>query len=488
MSSFRFRVAEVPLAILTSLWKFFASVRLTVVVLLSLAATSIIGTLIPQNEAPEAYLRAFGPDGYRWLNALGVFDMYHAWWFELLLLLLVANIVVCSVDRLRSTWRIIFTRRPNYRPDRFKASRIQTEFQTKTAPSALAASIEEQLRIRFQRVTTIAGDAGEQMICAERGRLSRLGVYTVHLSVVLLIIGGLIGALLGFEGYVNIPEGETIDAVTLRSGGDLRRLPFAIRCDDFDLSFYPTGAPKEYRSRISLLREGRVILERDIIVNDPVRFEGINIFQSSYGKLPPPMPAEGAAPPQRLTVQIVSRESGRAYREQAAIGERLDLPEGLGTLHLDGYLPMAEFMGQPLGPAVQATLTHPDEAPVKVVLPLRFAAFDKMRRGRVFLSVADGAPAVERYYTGLQVTRDPGVGVVYVGFLIMILGCIVTFFIAHQQVCVAVSPRRGGARVTVYGITSRNKMAMQRRIDALARRLAAVETPVAAARSGATGS
>ncbi|MFZ1200677.1 MAG: cytochrome c biogenesis protein ResB, partial [Desulfobacterales bacterium] len=59
------------------LWGFFASVKLTVVLLLTLAATSIIGTLVPQNESPENYRRAFGDFFYRLFETLDVFDMYH---------------------------------------------------------------------------------------------------------------------------------------------------------------------------------------------------------------------------------------------------------------------------------------------------------------------------------------------------------------------------------------------------------------------------
>ena len=76
---------------LDSVWKFFASVRLTIVLLLTLAITSIIGTLIPQNEAPQAYLEAFGPSLYRFFDLLGFLDLYHSWWYQALMLLLALN-------------------------------------------------------------------------------------------------------------------------------------------------------------------------------------------------------------------------------------------------------------------------------------------------------------------------------------------------------------------------------------------------------------
>jgi len=461
------------LVIVKRLFDFFASVRLTVGVLLSLAVTSIIGTVIPQNEAPANYVRAFGLQGYRLLEALDLVDMYHAWWFQLLLLLLVLNIVVCSVERLRATWPIIFARKPRYRLERFEKSAIQAELSADVPPEALRQAVQSVLGRRFKRLATLPAADGREAVCAERWRLSRLGVYVVHLSVVLLVAGAMIGGLFGFEGYVNIPEGDATDTVVLRDGSGTRRLPFAIRCNDFSLSFYPNGAPKEYRSSLSLLRGGRVIHEKEIIVNDPLRFEGINIFQSSYGKLPPPLPAEGAGPPERLAVHVLSNHSGRTYHQEGAIGDQLDLPEGLGTLRLDAYRPAAEFMGQPLGPAVEATLVHPGQEPIKLTLPLRFAAFDKMRRGRVAIAVASAVPMPERYYTGLQVTRDPGVRVVYVAFAVMIIGCLVTFFMSHQQLCVVVRPRRRGSAVAVYGVTNRNKMAMHRQVELLARRIVA---------------
>ncbi len=79
----------------TRLWKFFTSVRLTVVLLLSLAFTSIVGTVIPQNESPSAYFQEYGAFFYNLFDILDIFDMYHSWWFQLLLLLLNINLIVC---------------------------------------------------------------------------------------------------------------------------------------------------------------------------------------------------------------------------------------------------------------------------------------------------------------------------------------------------------------------------------------------------------
>ena len=94
--------------------------KLTVVLLLSIAGTSILGTIVPQNEDPAAYLRAYGEFVYRLFDVLGIFDMYHSWWFHFLLLLLTINIVVCSIDRISATWKIVFVKNPSFNLSRFR--------------------------------------------------------------------------------------------------------------------------------------------------------------------------------------------------------------------------------------------------------------------------------------------------------------------------------------------------------------------------------
>ena len=57
----------------------------------------------------------------------------------------------------------------------------------------------------------------------------------------------------------------------------------------------------------------------------------------------------------------------------------------------------------------------------------------------------------QRYYTGLQVTKDPGIWVVYTGFIVMIIGCFITFFMSHQRLCVEVIKSGGKSKVVVTG-------------------------------------
>ena len=457
----------------TKIWKFFASVRLTIVLLLTLAATSIIGTLIPQNQPPSDYVNAFGAFLYRLFDVLGLFDLYHSWWFQTLMLMLAVNVLVCSIERLSATWQIIFDRYPKFNISRFRRLRQQEEFTADGSAEQLKTRYQSIIsrHFRFQRVEeTQKGFA----IFGEKGRWTRIGVYIVHLSVILMLVGAVIGSIFGFEGYVNIAEGDSVQSIRLRNSGHMLKLSFAIRCDDFDVSFYDTGAPKEFRSSLTVLEQGKPVLSKDIIVNDPLHYKGISIFQSSYGELP--AQKQDVQLSDEITLSFSSKASGMIYEKKARIGQPIEIPEDLGKFVIDEFRNTFNFRGQDLGAAVVGTLDQTNGASVEVVLPVKFPSFDKMgpifnksRKDDVIISVADinleRTPAAVRYFTGLQVAHDPGVWVVYSGFILMILGCYITFFMSHRQICVDVNATGDKCRIMVAGTANKNKLANERKVE-----------------------
>jgi cytochrome c biogenesis protein len=91
-----------------------------------------------------------------------------------------------------------------------------------------------------------------------------------------------------------------------------------------------------------------------------------------------------------------------------------------------------------------------------------------MRQGGLIISAAE---LHHRYYTGLQVTRDPGVWVVYTGFVIMILGCYITFFMSHKRICVEVAKTGKKSKVMVAGTANKNKLGMHAIVRKMAKNL-----------------
>jgi cytochrome c biogenesis protein len=428
-----------------------------VVLLLTIAVASIAGTLIPQNQSPEEYIAAFGEPLYRTFYTLDMFDMYYSWWFQALLLLLTLNIVVCSMDRFPKTWKVVFPGERAKNPARFRNLMNRVVFESVLSLEALKTHCRKL--VSGERDDGIHETAEGFYILKEKGRWTRFGVYAVHLSVILLLIGALIGSIFGFDASVNIMEGESVSAVRLRNSGYLQKLDFELRCDDFDVSYYPTGAPNEYRSSLTVLEGDVAVLQKDIIVNDPLRYKGINVFQSSFGELPP----------DQAVLSFTSSATGKEYTREVEVGMPIGLPENLGIFLLKGYLDAGNFRGQNVGGTFVAELTPDNGETEDILLPLKFPTFDKMRKGNVVIAVSDYEP---RYYTGLQVTRDPGVWVVYSGFMMLIIGCFITFFTAHQHLFVEVVQQNGKYRVTVSGSANKNKLGMKEEVRRVAELLA----------------
>ena len=280
-----------------------------------------------------------------------------------------------------------------------------------------------------------------------------------HFATEALLLGSIIGSIYGFEGHVNIGEGETSDTIRLRNSNQIHKLDFSIRCDDFDVSFYENGAPKEFRSDLTLLEAGKPVYTKSIVVNDPVRYRGINIFQSSYGQIPS----------DSVTMGFTSKETGMTYLEKMQAGQSFEIPENLGTLKLEGLNNAATFKGHSIGAAFVATLARKDAQPVQIFLPVRFPSFDRMRKGDVFIAVVEQE---EKYYTGLQVTRDPGVWVVYTGFMLMLTGCFIPFFMSHQQIMVEAMNTEGKTLISVSGTANKNKLGMDDKVEKIAKLLA----------------
>ena len=179
---------------------FFTSVRLTIVLLAAIAFGALLGTIIPQQEAAEAFSSRLHPALLAVFQAFQLFDVYHSAWFILLLLLLAVNLIVCSLDRFPAAWRQF---RGGAAPDgteRLADLPPERIVATERPPAEEVSRLEALLRKRCGRVQTVETPQGF-VLAGGKGAFSRFGVFVVHLGVLLLIAGGLAGAIFGIQGY-----------------------------------------------------------------------------------------------------------------------------------------------------------------------------------------------------------------------------------------------------------------------------------------------
>jgi cytochrome c biogenesis protein len=244
---------------------------------------------------------------------------------------------------------------------------------------------------------------------------------------------------------MNLTEGEETDRVILRDQGERQLLGFRVRLDQFSVSFYSSGAPKEFKSTLTLLKGDQEILTQPIRVNHPLKYQGISFYQASYG----------VADLKKAILAVRDRDSGREEVISARLGEPTAIPGNTGHFMLSRFEP--NFQG--MGPALRVFFPEPGRAHESFWILQNHPEVEKSRPGRYQLSIKEIQP---RYFSGLQVTQDPGVWVVWAGCFLMIAGFYITFLMVHRRVWVRFSLEGAGTKVEVAGDSHRDRIAFAR--------------------------
>ena len=445
---------------LTILYDLFRSLKLTISLLILLAILSIIGTLIAQNASRLDYIQRYGPGLYEVLNFFNLFNMYHSWWFSTILLLLVINLITCSMQRFPGVWRQI-SHKPRTSGLEDSMLKALPYVEKVRAPGQAGAKTEEDIRSNlkkwFRNPRRMENESAVTLY-SEKGRFSRLGVYITHLSLLVILIGGLIGSQFGFKGFVNILEGETVDQIYER--GEDKEIPkplsFSVRCDDFNITYYDLPGRKEkhvkeYTSIITILDNGKEVLKESVRVNHPLRYKGLTFYQANYG----------AIHNVTLGIQWAGKKEKTVFK--VLEGATVPVPNANNFIRLL----KAEHQVHNFGEGVQVVLFKPNQEPRPFWLLKAFPKFDEQRKDE-FILTFEGF--TEKEYTGLQVTKDPGVWVVWIGCGLMIIGLIVSFFFSHQRVWVRI-PKDPGGEIVLAGSTNKNRVGFEKTFGQLVDRV-----------------
>ena len=440
------------------LWDFFCSLKLAIITLILLALTSIIGTVIEQGKTPEelAAKSGWSLDFLQFLDrSINAFDMYHSWWFLSLMGLFAVNLICCSIKRFPFVWKTV--REPRLVADDgfFRSlSNVEEVVVSKGTLDGVRDQVVDLLKNRFGAPVVTEQD-GKYHLYAEKGAISRFGVYITHSSILIIFLGAMIGNVWGYKAYVNIVEGSSIDKVWPRAGKEPLPLGFSVRCDDFSVTFYEgSQRPKLFSSDLVVLENGQEVLKKTIVVNDPLTYKGITFYQSSYG------PAGDAT----FRFRVRERATGRVIEATARQGEHVPLPGGFSFAVTNSTESYDRF-----GPAVQMHINTPDGQHGNPFIVLQnFPEFDAQRGGEFIFSLTG---MEQGYYTGLQVAKDPGVWVVWLGCFLMVVGSCGAFFLSHRRLWVTIQPLSKGVGVKLGGSAHRNQPAFALYFDTLRKEL-----------------
>ncbi len=529
-----------------SIWVRLGSMSLAIVLLVVLSIASVIGTVLLQNQDQGDYLQQFGPLWYWVFRSLGLFDMYHSWWFLTLLGFLMLSLAACLWRNVPRMLKEMRSRHP------WLSERAMDRFRLKQQ-WLLGEEEVASIKQRFREVLAgwefkEAAEGDMHFIRADKGRGNKWGYILVHAALLVILIGGWVSVEFGFRGDMAVPEGQSEDEISFLQGTERKymKMPFSVRCNSFSIDFFPTGAPKEFRSNLTIIDDGKEVLTQDIIVNEPLYYKGVRIYQASFG--------DGGS---KIRFRLFSLDGSAKVRDiETRVYETWKDENSGVSIEVTDFKPfnvenMAE-PGQPknfrdLGPAVEYILRGPGLKPVKIKAFMQpFIDNDGINQGSFLLvslsgdakdyqpvslgldltnedewrlfhafyrhlsaskiedakqrnllafraalaevygdhppeRVQDAAmhvlqamrmlpklpwpyiPMLEDfdqvYYTGLQLAKDPGMNIVWVGSALLVLGLCIMFYMPHRKLWLVIRPVDGRMRVFLLGMANRNEMA-----------------------------
>ena len=361
------------------------------------------------------------------LERLQAFTVFSSVWFRATVALLALSLVACSASRTRRVWER--ARRPTRSLGAVAGERLplQATFITALGPAAALEQVGLALGRRIFRIGIDEGAASLDLV-AVRFRWAPFASVVIHLSIVVILVGAVVGAAFGFhESRVSVPIGTSVE-VGHDTGLTLLATAFTDR-------YYPDGSPRDYASHLVLTHAGTPAAEGDVRVNEPLRYGDISVYQSYFGAAASMriVDSEGAA----IFGAIVPLELVTA--DGSHVVGRIALADRGTTVYV-----IAPASGR-LDPAIL-----PGQMEIRVVGPRDPADARVQILSQGIPTIVEGLTVTfvrEARYTGLIVARDPGRPFVWGGAALLVVASLAAFTLRERRAWASARPTSAGSEI-----------------------------------------
>ena len=375
-----------------------AAVKFAVTIVILLTVACIVGTLLPQGTDVTRYLEVHpeAANKMEWLSRLGLTDVFYSKWFVGLLGLLAASVATCSMRRFATV----------------------------------------------RRTTGLV-------------RMRAFGSMITHISMLLILLGGIVRGVWGEKGYIELRQGETKDFFVLENGA--KPLPFSLHLTRFELEpdapqTADAAASKENESRLTVLWS-----EQNVTAHFPIKLD----VEQTLAPKDKPATAENTYRIKILryvpdfTVDTQTRQVSSRSDEPNNPALQIAVSGPGGSNHRWLFAKFPEFgqegtHNEKAGSGLRMKFDFrgaPDSMPKSIKnfkSTVRILEGDRDLGERI---VRVNSPFTHKGYsffqsgynprdlgwTSLQVVRDPGVPVVYAGFALMLAGLSIAFYVGAKM-------------------------------------------------------
>ena len=428
------------------LWHFLTSMRLALVLILAIAALGVVGSLVIQAptgvlgdaQAKADWLNEIRPRFGGWtgvMDTLQLFQIFSSILFRILVAALTISLIACSVHRIPGIWRTARNARVDVGAPFFEHAPEHEAIVVTPSPARSLEIVTGVLRSRHWRVLTT--DDGTIHLYADRFRWAPVSGLIGHLSLVVILAGAIVGSTYGYrDSSFTIAEGTTLD-VAAQQGLSLKLIDFR------DTYYTSNGAPSDYASDVVLYKDGAEIARHTIRVNDPLRYGDVTFYQAFFGS---------------AAAMTIKDPSGKTILTQGVplAWRTTDGDRPVGSLSIPGTNDVAWIVGTN-GSGDTTVLAGQDQVQV----------YDGTTGNPVDSKVIDLGKATtigglsftfdrESQFTGLNVARDPGVPLVWLGAFLLFAGFVIRFMVPHKRLWARITARpKGGAVIGVASLGNR---------------------------------
>ena len=386
------------------IFRLVADLRFSIFILLLISGFSILGTIIEQDQSLEIYKTnypltnpVFGFLTWDRILQFGLDHVYRTWWFFTLIFLFGLSLISCTflqqLPSLKIARRCQFFRTPR----QFYRLKIFTTLNNFSFNKILSRIKKNQYSI-FQQ---------KNIIYCYKGLIGRIAPILVHFSMILVLLGTIIGSLFGFKAQEIVPKTESFHIQNILNNGQLTVIPkTSARINDFWITYTKKRTVSQFYSDISILDfQGNETKRKTISVNYPLIDNNVYFYQTDWNLIGLRFQNEQNEIIEYPLINVLNNQN-KAWLTW--IGNSKSLNEGVIAIidNLEGYCSVYDAKGKFLG-NIELNETANFKPPLTLV--------------EIISS------------TGLQIKTDPGIPIIYIGFFFLMLSTLISY-ITYSQI------------------------------------------------------
>ena len=386
------------------IFRLVADLRFSIFLLLLISLFSILGTIIEQDQSLEIYKTnypltnpVFGFLTWDRILKFGLDHTYKTWWFFTLIFLFGLSLISCTflqqLPSLKIARRCQFFRTTG----QFYRLKIFTTLNNFSFTKILSRIKKNQYSI-FQQ---------KNIIYCYKGLIGRIAPILVHFSMILVLLGTIVGSLFGFKAQEIVPKTESFHIQNILNNGQLTVIPkTSARINDFWITYTKNRTVSQFYSDISVLDyQGNETQRKTISVNYPLIHKSVYYYQTDWNLIGLRFQNEQN---EIIEYPLINLLNNQNKVWLTWISNNKSLNEGIIAIvdNLEGYCSIYDETGRFLG-NIEVNETVNFKSPLTLV--------------EIISS------------TGLQIKTDPGIPIIYSGFFFLMLSTLISY-ITYSQI------------------------------------------------------